>query len=87
MNSFEPAINDLLLDDIIFISSEPETYHETRTELKKLFKNPKFLEILKQKYASKFDVDEFLNLLLKDDWIFCSIFTFYYHTLIFIFLL
>lgn len=65
MNSYELAINDIILEDILYVANTPESEHEIRSEIQKLFKGAKLMEIIKQKYASKFDVDGFLEKLLK----------------------
>jgi hypothetical protein len=65
MNSYELAINDIILEDILYVANTPDSEHEIRSETQKLFKGAKLMEIIKQKYASKFDVDGFLEKLLK----------------------
>lgn len=45
---------------------QPESDHNLKTEIMKLFKNVKMMQILKQKYASKFNIDKFLNEIIKE---------------------
>ncbi len=57
MNSFQAALNEIVLDDIQLLVNKPESTHDLKTEIKKLAKQSKFIEILKQKFSSKFNVE------------------------------
>ena len=67
MNNYEPAINDLVLEDIQLLINEPVAVQDFKKEIMKLSKQPKILDVLKQKFSSKFNIDNFLLEIVKEN--------------------
>lgn len=61
MNSFQAALNEIILEDIQQLVKKPESVNDLKMEIKKLAKQSKLMEIVKQKYSSKFNVQQFLE--------------------------
>lgn len=61
MNSFQAALNEIILEDIQQLVKKPESVDDLKMEIKKLAKQSKLMEIVKQKYSSKFNVEQFLE--------------------------
>lgn len=61
MNSFQAALNEIILEDIQQLVKKPESVDDLKMEIKKLAKQSKLMEIVKQKYSSKFNVQQFLE--------------------------
>jgi hypothetical protein len=67
MNSYEPAINDIVLEDIQLLINEPVAVQDLKEEIMKLSKQSKFIDVLKQKFSSKFNIDDFLIEIIKEN--------------------
>lgn len=54
-------MNEIILEDIQQLVKKPESVDDLKMEIKKLAKQSKLMEIVKQKYSSKFNVEQFLE--------------------------